>query len=133
MNREITDKDKIISYWVESSDNNYDTMEHLLSSGDYHWALFIGHLVIEKLLKAEYVKTFGEHAVFTHDLLRLAYKCKLDLTQEQQDWLDRITTFNINARYDDYKRNFYLLCTPEFTREWIEKIKQLRLWLKKKL
>lgn len=47
--------------------------------------------------------------------------------------LDRITTFNINARYDDYKKNFYLLCTAEFTSGWIEKIKTLRLWLKEKL
>lgn len=133
MSEEITDKNKIIAYWIESSDGNYKTMEHLLSSRDYHWALFMGHLVIEKLLKAVYVKTLGEHAVFTHDLLRLANKCKLELTKEQEDWLDRITTFNINARYDDYKKSFYILCTSEFTSGWIDKIKQLRSWLKEKL
>jgi HEPN domain-containing protein len=133
MNEEITDKDKIINYWIESSDNNYQTMENLFSSKDYHWSLFMGHLVIEKLLKGIFVKTFNKHAVFTHDLLRLAEKCGLKLTKEQQDILDRITTFNINARYDDYKKNFYLLCTAEFTSGWIEKIKTLRLWLKEKL
>ncbi|MCG8603545.1 HEPN domain-containing protein, partial [bacterium] len=31
-------------------------MEHLFEKEDYHWALYIGHLVIEKLLKAYYVK-----------------------------------------------------------------------------
>ena len=60
MNEEITDKDKIINYWIESSDNNYQTMENLFSSKDYHWSLFMGHLVIEKLLKGIYVKTFNE-------------------------------------------------------------------------
>jgi len=47
--------------------------------------------------------------------------------------LDKITAFNLNARYDDYKREFYNLCTPEFTNVWIEKIKILRLWIKEML
>ena len=80
MKEEITDKDKIIKYWVESSDDDYRTMENLFNSKDYHWSLFMGHLVIEKLLKGIYVKTFNEHAVFTHDLLRLAEKCGLNKT-----------------------------------------------------
>jgi uncharacterized protein len=29
--------------------------------------------------------------------------------------LDEITSFNLNARYDDYKKEFYKLCTPEYT------------------
>ena len=55
------------------------------------------------------------------------------MTEEQSDWLDKVTTFNLNARYDDYKREFYLLCTDDFTREWIEKIKIIRSWIKQML
>ena len=33
-------------------------------------AMFLGHLVIEKLLKAVYVKVHKKHAVHGHDLLR---------------------------------------------------------------
>ena len=32
MKEEITDKDKIINYWVESSDDDFQTMENLFSS-----------------------------------------------------------------------------------------------------
>ena len=49
------------------------------------------------------------------------------------DWLDKITSFNLNARYDDYKREFYSLCSKEFTKEWIDKIKIIRSWIKQKL
>jgi len=50
---EILDKPEyVISYWIESSDKNFQTMGNLFNSGDYDWSLFIGHLVIEKLLKA---------------------------------------------------------------------------------
>ena len=94
---------------------------------------YLGHISIEKLLKAIYVNKYKKHAPFLHNLYRLAELNELELTDEQSDWLYKITSFNLNARYDDYKREFYLLCTPDFTREWIEKIKIIRTWIKQKL
>lgn len=93
----------------------------------------MGHLLLEKLLKAHYVKNMGKHAIFTHDLLRLSLKTGLPLTEEIQEWLDEISTFNINARYDNYKQDFQKLCTKEYTDTWIEKIEILRKWLIKEL
>ncbi|MFQ5638416.1 MAG: HEPN domain-containing protein [bacterium] len=55
----------------------------------------------------------------------------MELTDEYSDWLDTITSFNINARYDDYKKEFYNLCTREYAELWIERIKELRKWTKK--
>ena len=52
MDEKIENPDKIIQFWKDSSDQNYLTMEHLVPSEDYNWSLFLGHLVIEKLLKA---------------------------------------------------------------------------------
>ena len=129
----IEDKKKLADFWVASSDQDWVTMNHLVDSKDYSWSLFIGHLVIEKLIKAYFIKISGEHPLFIHDLSRLAEKCNLELTQEQSDWLEVITRFNLKARYEDYKANFRLVCTPEFTAEWIEKIETLRQWLKEKL
>jgi hypothetical protein len=63
----------------------------------------------------------------------LAQKCQIDINEEYADWLDKITTFNINARYDDYKKEFYSMCNAEFTSEWIEKTKVLREWIRQKL
>jgi len=108
-------------------------MQHLIKSKDYSWALFLGHLVIEKTLKAIYVRRFQKHAIFTHDLLRLASKIGLELSEEQQDWLDKITTFNLNARYDNYKQDFYKLCTKDFSAVWVDRIVTLKQWLKNQL
>jgi hypothetical protein len=66
-------------------------------------------------------------------LYRLAELNEFELTEEYADWLDKVTSFNINARYDDYKKDFYALCTVDFTKEWIEKIKILRLWIQQML
>ena len=56
MEDKVENYDDIIRFWMESSDQNYETMQHLMLSKDYAWALFLGHLVIEKILKAHYVK-----------------------------------------------------------------------------
>ena len=129
MTDEVIDIDKIIFFWKDSSEKDYRTMKNLLNSGDYNWAMFLGHLVIEKLLKAVYVKVHKKHAVHGHDLLRLTSGLELELDPVKEEWLDRLTTFNLNARYDSYKQDFYQLCTKEFAFEWSSNIEELRKWL----
>lgn len=128
-------KEALIKYWVDSSEIDYKAMLSMFRTKHYNWALFIGHLVIEKLLKAIFVKVNGEKVSVPkiHDLLSLANKAHLTLTEEQQNILDEITSFNINARYLDYKLNFYKKCTSKYTNEQKKKIKEMRLWLKKQI
>lgn len=73
-------------------------MTHLLEKGDYPWALFIGYLVIEKLIKAWYVKNVSHTPPFIHDLVRLAEKAGLILDEDQKDVLDTVSIFNLRAR-----------------------------------
>lgn len=128
-NKDFNDA-QLIEYWIVGSDDDYETMIAMFDSKKYNWSLFLGHLMIEKLLKAYFVKIKSEYPPFIHNLLRLAEKIELDLTDDVKLQLATITAFNINARYDDYKMSFKKQCTPEFTTEWIEKIKVLRSWLK---
>jgi len=133
LNPSNLDSGKIINHYKESSEDDYRTMINLFNSKSYNWALFIGHILLEKLLKALYVKVNNEHAPFTHNLYRLAEKCNTNISQEYYDWLDEITSFNINARYNDFKKEFYNKCTKNFTQEWIEKIKILKAWINQML
>jgi HEPN domain-containing protein len=127
------DVEKIVKHWIDTSEEDFQTMLSLFDSKSYGWSLFLGHISIEKLLKAYYVSKNKKHAPFTHNLYRLAELNKLELTDEYADWLDKITSFNLNARYDDYKREFNSLCTIDFTKDWIEKIKTIRLWINQML
>jgi len=86
--------------------------------------------MIEKLLKAYYVKTNAEYPPLIHNLLRLAEKSNLDINEDKKKEFVTITAFNINARYDDYRNSFKQLCTLEFTDEWISKIDNLKIWIK---
>jgi HEPN domain-containing protein len=93
------------------------------------FALFAGHLAIEKMLKglcaAKQVTIVREHK-----LLILANNASLNLTTIQQSELLSITAFNINARYDDFKLKFHQLCTPQYTKLWVSKIEAWYKYLK---
>ena len=133
MDNKKIDIQKTINHWITRSDQDYETMIHLYNSKDYHWALFMGHLVIERLLKAFVVRKTDNHSPFIHDLRRLSKLSGIVFIDEYKRWLDTITTFNLNARYDDYKQDFYKKCTSEYTDQWISNIKTLREWIKMKL
>jgi len=79
---------------------------------------------------AYFVKIKSDYPPFIHNLLRLAEKADIKLTDEKKEQLVTVTAFNINTRYDDYKMSFKKQCTPEYTSEWIENIKELRQWIK---
>jgi HEPN domain-containing protein len=121
---------EMIRYWLQSSDYDYDTMVDLYKVNRYHWALFMGHLSLEKLLKAYYIHQKHENPPLIHNLLRLAELTDLKVNDDQKKMLAAITTFNLSTRYDDYNMSFYKKCTKEFTEAWIENIKTLRLWIK---
>ena len=70
---------------------------------------------------------------FAHDLLRLAAKSDVDPTNEASNWLDEISTFHLNARYDNYKQDFYKRANKEFTDIWVARITTIREWLMQKL
>ena len=122
----------LMNFWIESSDEDYDTMMYMKKGKKNTWSLFMGQMVIEKLLKALYAKKnkSAPHAPKSHDLLYLAEKMEIELTQEQKILLDAISDFNMNARYDDYKKEFYAKCTDEYTAKQIENIEEVRTWLK---
>ena len=56
MDNDKIDIEKTFDHWINRSDQDFETMNHLYKSKDYHWTLFMGHLVIERLLKAAVVK-----------------------------------------------------------------------------
>ena len=118
--------DKIFNHWITTSDKDFETMINLYNFKDYHWSIFIGHIVIERLLKAVVVQETNYYATFSHDLRRLVKLSKIKFNDEYFAWLDTITTFKLNARYDSYKQAFYKKCTSDFTAKWISNIKELR-------
>ncbi|MEI8103281.1 MAG: HEPN domain-containing protein [Candidatus Moraniibacteriota bacterium] len=121
----------LITYWHKLADEKWKTTEGLMNLGRYADALFFCHLVIEAELKARVVIETGENAPFIHDLPRLAQLAVIVLSNEQNDELEEISTFNIEGRYDDYKFAFYKKATKHFAEKHFKLAYNLRLWIRK--
>lgn len=122
----------LVNYWFESADDDYETMRLLYNNKKNTWCLFIGHLVIEKILKGLYARNNPENPIAPkiHYLILLSQKANLEVPIEIREKIQIINTFNISARYDDYKKNFDKKCTEEYTREQVENIEVVKAWLK---
>lgn len=46
------EKQDYIKYWVKTSEEDLKSMESVFQAEKYDWSLFIGHLSLEKVLKA---------------------------------------------------------------------------------
>ena len=120
-----------IQYWLDSAEHDLDTAESLFAAGKYDWCLFLSHLVIEKALKAFYVKD-NENRMppKTHNLVKLAEKTTIPLNEQVKFFLDEINDFNLEVRYPEYGKEFYRICTKKFAENYFIKIKEHFIWLK---
>ena len=126
---------QLVDFWLESAERDYESMIKNYEAKQYTWALFIGHLVLEKLLKGIYAKVNRDNPYppKIHNLNIIAEKCGLQLDERQAKILFTCNSFNISARYEDYKNEFYKKCTEEYTKKQIKNIEEVRAWLKKQL
>ena len=121
---------QIIQYWLRSAEEDLKTAESLFASKRYHHCLFFCHLFIEKTLKASVLKKSMNQAPYEHNLVYLAKSTGIPFTKEQIEDLAEITTFNIQARYDDHKMRFYKKATRDYSSIYFNKAKEMYLWLK---
>lgn len=133
MDPEQLNSDEVSRYWLDEAEEALTIVDHLFEKGDYSYALFFGHLAIEKLLKAAYVLHIKEHAPPIHSLPRLARMAGISLSPEKREQLVQITSFNIEARYPDLKRSFRSKCTREFAAQQIEGVQDVMKWLRQKM
>ena len=124
---------EIIDYWLKSAEEDLKTAESLFKSKRYHHCLFFCHLFIEKIIKALVVKKTKRQSPYGHNLLRLSELSGIKFSQKQLDLLDEITSFNIEARYNDFKFKFYKKATLDYTQIYFKKAKEIYLWLRRKL
>ena len=117
-------------HWFEDAERNRESALGMLKSKHYDWGLFVWQLSLEKLLKG-IMDQDGKDVLLIHNLSKLAIKAGLQLSNEQFDKLDEISSYNIEARYDDYKYRFYKKATAEYSAKWSKVCDELYIWIKK--
>ena len=122
--KEINPK-KIIKYWQKTAEHDYEIMLYLFKGKKYPESLFYGHIVLEKILKGLVVQETKKQALYTHDLIRLREIAKLELSQDEMKFLNKVNEFNIRARYPEYKLQFYKQCDRKYTKNYFDEIVKL--------
>jgi len=86
---------EILKNWANGSKQDLETAEILFENKKYHHALFFCHLSLEKYLKAIIVKTTRKAPPLIHDLVRLAEKTDIKLTNKMKNELADISLYLI--------------------------------------
>jgi HEPN domain-containing protein len=127
-------KEQHIKYWIESAENDLNAATNLLASNNYDWALFLGHLVLEKALKAVYVYNNTELVPpKTHNLIKLKELCGISLEKDHERFLVEANKFHIEARYPSIKQEFYKICTKDYAEKKFKKITEIFQWIKSQM
>lgn len=120
-----------IHYWEASAKRNLVTAEDLFKTKHYDSCLFFCHLALEKALKGLIVRKTYLSAPYVHDLEKLSVLAGIPVDEEMRERLRIISTFNIAARYDDVKLDFYKRCTKKYTEHHFTATQKIWLVIKK--
>jgi len=123
---------KTVEYWKEGSKYDLGVARALFKSRKYPYALFIGHLSVEKMLKALVVAHTRQHAPFTHSLAVLADKTGLSIPPEIKNKLARFMEYYQEGRYPEEQKNFYRRCTKSFAEFGLKEIEEVLRWCRRK-
>ena len=127
-------KQEHIQYWIDSAAHDWTVCQSLFEDGHYDYSLFVAHLVLEKLLKALWVKAQAEDIPpKIHHLHLLALETDLEFPKETLTYFKEVNRFAIETRYPDYKKSFLQECTREFTEANLKRIQEIAAWLQEKL
>lgn len=130
----MSDFDKT-DYWIELADYDLETAKAMLKSKRFLYVGYMCNQVIEKMLKAYYVKATGEQPPYTHKLIRLAEESNIYkmFSDEQKDFLDIISPLNIEARYPTQKQDLLESLSKDKCVNIIKRTEELMLWIRNKL
>jgi len=125
-------KQQYIDYWINTAEKDWVSVDVLLKGKQYLQCLFWAHLVLEKLAKAIWVKNHTENIPpRIHNLVLLLEQSNIDLGEENMKFLYKYNAFQLSTRYPDYISEIYKVCTKQFTKIQLEKVKEIRVCLLK--
>ncbi len=127
-------KQEHIDYWVKTSEKDWKAVMDLFKSKNYLQSLFWAHLVIEKLVKAHWVKdNEGNIPPKIHNIVYLADKTKLTISEDDKNFFNIINQFQLEGRYPDYLEGMFKKYKLLQTKLMLDKINIQRKCLLKKL
>ena len=128
------DKREHIDYWLRIAEKDMDMMTYLMEGKRYVQTLFFGHLYLEKIAKALWVKNNTENIPpKTHNLLKIIKEANLDLADEDQAFLIKLNQYQIVSRYPEDIDKLYKYTDKQLTEEYLNQITRIEKCLREKM
>ncbi|MCK4303717.1 MAG: HEPN domain-containing protein [Candidatus Eisenbacteria sp.] len=121
---------KATENWLAQVDYDLATAEHMLTAGRYIYVVFMCHMALEKALKAVVTEETRELPPRTHNLIDLARRGKLALSQAQQDFIGKINDASVVTRYPDNLSRIVDDYPEPIARQYSVETKELIEWIR---
>ncbi|MBP7496863.1 MAG: HEPN domain-containing protein [Bacteroidales bacterium] len=127
-------KEEHIHYWIKSAETNKETMYYLFQGNKYVDSLFFGHLYLEKICKALWVKNNENNfPPKMHNLLFILEKAGIKLDENDSEFLDILNRYQLEGRYPDYINLIHKETDLDSCLQYINKINNIAQWLMRML
>jgi len=124
---------KEVQYWLNIAEYDIETAEAMLKSGRYLYVLFICQQAIEKVLKALIVQETEQLPPRVHDLLKLAGLAKVDVTDEEKEFLNKLSFYYLETRYPEQISDLSQSVDNDMGESYLVGSKEMLNWLKTKI
>jgi HEPN domain-containing protein len=119
---------------VKTAELDWASVQNIYNGKEYVYALFFSHLVLEKLIKAHWVKdNDGNFPPKKHNLLYLIEETKLEFEKSDKDFMGILNQFQLEGRYPDYKFELIKKFKGAETKEILDQVNIIRVCLLNKL
>ena len=121
---------KATANWLAQVDYDVATAEHMLHVGRYIYVIFMSHMALEKALKALVTEETQKLPPRTHNLIDLAQRARVVLSQAQQDFLGKLNNTSVVVRYPDDLSALVSQYPEAIAQDYLERTKELILWVR---
>ncbi|MCL2446266.1 MAG: HEPN domain-containing protein [Oscillospiraceae bacterium] len=124
-------------YWLDLADYDLETAQAMLKTKRYLYVGFMCHQTIEKALKAVIAKDCadGDTPPKIHDLTKLSVRANMleAMSDEQQDFIEKLNPLNIQARYPEHKERLAMALDKGICQDLISSTEDFLCWIKEQL
>lgn len=116
--------------WVETSEYDLTTAEHMFQTGRYLYVIFMCHLALEKFFKALVAELQDDLPPKTHNLYHLIKLAKLEISSPFKQLIADLNTASLPIRYPEDLKKLSAQYDKKITENYLNQTKEFCLWLK---
>lgn len=121
---------KATQNWIETSEYDLTTAEHMLKTGRYLYVVYLCHLSIEKLLKAIVAENQEELPPKTHNLYHLVGLIHLEIPPQFKQIIADLNSSSLPVRYPEDLQKLSSQYTQKVAESYLTQTKECHAWFK---